>query len=91
MTISTPRDANRIPTLISTLDSDGITPVSVQVNPSNHGLKISDGTTGSNETSTTSQRDANRVAAVWGVSSADGVTPIYIACDSSGSLLTKST
>lgn len=91
MTISTPRDANHIPALIGTLDSDGVTPVSIQVNPANHAVKATDGKGGSNFTSTTSQRDANRVPAIWGVSSADGVTPIYIATDVSGNLLVKST
>lgn len=91
MTISTPRDANRIPMLIATLDTDGVTPVSVGVEPINHGLRVSNGTTGTSFTQTTSQRDANRISAIWGVSSADGVTPIYIACDSSGKLLIKST
>lgn len=91
MVISAPRDANRIPTFMGTLDSDGLTPTSVKVNSSSHGVKISDGTSGSSVASTTAQRDANRVPTVWGVSSADGVTPIYIAVDSSGNLLTKST
>lgn len=77
--------------LLGTLDSDGRTAVVIKANPTTHRLKTSDGTTGSNFASTTSQRDDNRVPAIWGVSSADGVTPIYIAVDSSGNLLTKST
>lgn len=91
MPISTPRDENRISTLLATLNSDGVTPVSVTVNPSNHGLKISDGTSGSSIASVNAQRDANRVSAIWGVSSADGITPIPIYCNSNGLLLTKST
>ena len=91
MAISSPRDANRIPTIMGTLNTDGVTPVSIKVNSSTHKLKISNGTTGSSFTSTTAKRDANRIPTMWGVSSADGVTPIYIATDSSGNLLTKST
>lgn len=91
MAISTPKDSNRVPTLVGTLNTDGVTPVSILVNPSTNGIKISNGTTGTSFTATDSQRDANRVPAIWGVSSADGVTPVYIAVDSSGNLLTKST
>lgn len=91
MPISSPRDANRIPMIIATLNSDGATPINIKVNDTLHGLKTSDGIAGSTFTSSTAQRDANRIPAVWGVSSEDGVTPIYIACDSSGNLLTKST
>ncbi len=88
--ISTPRDNNGKPTLIGTLDSDGITPVSILVNPVNHAMKNIDGTTGSSFSSTSSTRDTNRATAIWGVSSADGVTPIYIATDVNGNLLIKS-
>lgn len=91
MTISTPRDNNRIPTVMGTLNTDGVTPVSIAANPTNHGVKIMDGTTGSGFSSSSAARDANRVPVLWGVSSADGVTPIYIAVDSSGNILTKST
>lgn len=91
MTVSASRDANRIPTIIGTLDTDGITPVVIKVNSSNHGLRIVDGATGTSFSISTSQRDANRVPAIWGVSSADGVTPIYIATDANGNLLIKST
>ncbi len=91
MTISTPRDANRQPTLVGTLDSDGVTPVSVLVDPATHRLKIIDGATGSSFAESAAIRDANRVTAVWGVSSADGATPIYIATDVNGNLLVQST
>lgn len=91
MTISTPRDNNRVTTLLGTLNSDGSTVVSVGVNPTNHGLKVDDNTTGSSFTASSAQRDANRVTALWGTSSIDGVTPVYIATDSTGKLLIDST
>lgn len=89
--ISTPRDQNRVPTLLATLNTDGVTVVSVQVNPTNNALAVSNGVGGSTFPSVNSQRDANRVPAVWGISNADGVTPIPIYCDASGKLLIKST
>lgn len=89
---SAPRDANRNPVLLGTLNTDGVTPQIIYVNPSSHYLKTLSGTTGTDYTTkTTSQRDDNRVPSIWGVSSADGVTPVYIAVDSSGNLLTKPT
>lgn len=91
MAISTPRDNNRKPTIMGTLDSDGTTPVSIQVNPVNNRLKATDGATGSSFSSASAERDANRVPVLWGVSSADGVTPVYIATNSSGFLMIKST
>lgn len=92
MTISTPRDANRIPTSMGTLNTDGVTPVSICVNPSNNAVCYSNGTGGSSfSTALNAKRDANRVPVYWGISSADGITPIYIAVDSLGNLLTQST
>lgn len=90
MAISTPKDANRVPTLIATLNTDGVTVKSVSVTASLHALNTFDGTTGSGTAATTAQRDANRIPAVWGVSSVDGVTPVEIWCDASGNLLTTS-
>lgn len=90
MTISTPRDNNHVPTLIGTLGTDGVTPISVTVNPLNNALKVDDNTTGTSFTSTSAKRDNNRVSAVWGVSSADGLTPIYIGTDVNGQLLIDS-
>ena len=89
--ISTSRDSNRIPTIMGTLNADGLTPVSVKVNSSTHSLDVSDGTTGTNHPFVDAQRDANRVSVIWGVSSADGVTPIPIYINSSGRLLIQST
>lgn len=90
MTISTPRDNNRVATLIGTLDSNGNTVVSVKVNPTNHALKAIDAATGSSFTTPDAQRDANRVPALWAVSSADGTTPVYVATDVNGNLLVDS-
>ncbi len=90
MAISIPLDANRQQMIMGTLNTDGKTVVAIKVNPTNHGLKINDNTTGSSFSVTTNQRDANRKTTIWGVSSADGVTPVYIATDSSGNLLIDS-
>ena len=77
--------------MMGTLDSDGATPTLILVNPVNHCLKVSDGTTGSTFTAVNAQRDANRIPVLWGVSSADGTTPVYIAVDSAGKVLIQTT
>jgi len=91
MAISTPRDNNRKPTLLGTLNTDGATVISVKADPVSHNLLISNGTSGSSLTTTNVQRDSNRVPAVWALSSADGVTPVSVYTNSAGLLLTKST
>jgi len=89
--MAAPRDNNRIPALLGTLNTDGVSVVNIAVNPANHRMKISNGTTGSAFPYVNAERDQNRVTAIWGVSSADGTTPIPIYCDSTGALLTKNT
>jgi len=88
--VNAKRDDNRITTLLATLNSDGITPQLVYINPSNHGVAIDDDTIGSGTATTNSKRDDNRVTTLWGVSSADGVTPVAIWADSNGKLLINS-
>lgn len=83
-----PRDNNRVPVLLGTLNTDGLTVVPVKVNASTHGIKISNGTSGSDNGRGTAVRDDNRVPVLLGVSSADGTTPIEVYVDSSGNLLT---
>lgn len=91
MAISAPRDNNRVVTVLGTLNTDGITPISVLVDASTHRLATSDGTTGTDFGRRDAVRDANRIPVWIGVSSADGITPIEIYTDSSGNLLTQST
>lgn len=85
------KDDNRVAMVVGTLNSDGVSIQPIYVNPTNHKVKYSDGTTGSGTTTTNIQRDQNRVTTIWGVSSSDGITPVAIWVDSSGNLLTQST
>lgn len=89
--MNAPRDGNRVVVSMFTLNTDGITPVNVSINPTTHAVRISDGTTGTSFSSVNAQRNANRIPVMWGVSSADGKTPIPIYADSTGAVLTKST
>lgn len=85
------RDNNRIPTILGTLDSDGVTPVLIEVNSVNNGLAVDDNTTGSYISDDIADRDENRVPVMMAVSSVDGVTPVAIYANSSGELLVDST
>jgi hypothetical protein len=85
------KDENRITTLGAVLNTDGSTIAQVKVNPTDHSLKVANGTTGDDYSSTNIQKDNNREPVLWGVSSADGVTPVSIYVDSAGKLLIKST
>lgn len=85
-------DANNVPTLIAASNADGSTPVRIKVDPTTHGVLVSDGSTGSDLSGDIAPRDANSVPCMMGVSSADGVTPVPIYADpTTGELLTKST
>ncbi len=84
------RDQNNVPTLLGALSTDGITPVRVKANPSNHGLEVDDNTTGSDHGVANAVRDSNFVPVLLAVSSADGVTPVEVYADSSGNLLVDS-
>jgi hypothetical protein len=87
---STPRDDNRIPTLLGTLNTNGLTPVSVEASPTLNALNVSNGTTGTDHGRSDAVRDDNRIPVLLAVSSADGVTPIEVYCDSNGNLLIQS-
>lgn len=85
------RDENRVPALLGALETDGTTIVPIVANASNHGLMISDGTTGSDHGPVNAPRDGNRIPALLAVSSADGITPVVVYADSNGALLVQST
>jgi hypothetical protein len=87
-----PRDNNRVETLLGISNADGLTPTPVfTLNPSNHTVQISDGTTGSDLSGESKPRDDNGNTVVMGVSSSDGITPILIYVNpSTGELLIDS-
>ncbi len=89
--MQTPRDENRIPTIIGVLNSDGVTPVSIWADPTSHKLKADNGTTGTDNGPTQAVRDENRVTGLMATSSSDGVTPVALYADSLHNLLIKST
>lgn len=94
------RDENNVPTLLAALDTDGITPTKVKANPTNHGLEVADGTTGSDYGVQNAVRDQNFVPVllavasetitVGGIDYIEGVTPVEVYADSDGNLLVDS-
>jgi len=85
-----PRDANQVPAHIGVLNTDGLTVVPIKANPVSHGLKVSDGTTGSDNGPKNAKRDQNQVTSIVATSSVDGVTPVVVYADSNGNLLIDS-
>lgn len=95
------KDDNGVSTLIAALDSDGATIVKIQGSPTNHGLEISDNSTGTDHGPIHALHDDNDVptllavssqtTTVNGVSYIQGITPVVIYADSSGNLLVQST
>lgn len=84
------RDENRVTGLLGTLDTDGLTPVAIKVNPVTNRLSAVNAATGTDHGRSDAVRDDNRVPVLLAVSSADGVTPIEVYADSSGHLLINS-
>lgn len=94
------RDQNNVPTLLGASSADGITPIPVQANPSNHGLSISDGTDGDDHGVQNAVRDENFVPVLMAVASetitvggidyVEGVTPVEVYANSDGELLINS-
>ena len=86
------RDNNYIPTMIGTLQTDGVTPALVKASPTTHVVDSEDADTGSEaDARNTAPRDNNYITTIMAASSADGITPIPIYIDTSGCLLIKST
>jgi hypothetical protein len=86
-----PRDENRVPALLGTLNTDGATIVPVLADATLHALTVSDGSTGSDNGPVNAPRDGNRIPALLATSSADGVTPVVVYADTNGALLIQST
>lgn len=82
------KDNNYIPTALGVLDSDGVTPTLLQVNPTTHGLIIDDDTTGSDAGN--GNRDNNGEPVMKAVSSSDGTTIKSLYINSAGKLLINS-
>lgn len=85
------KTSNSVAAIIGTLQSDGLTPTLIKINPANGAMKVVDANTGTASTSVNAIKDGNSVAVLMGTSSSDGTTPIPVAVDVSNNLLIKST
>lgn len=82
-----PRDDNFVPALIATLNTDGKTIVPIKANPTTNFLKVSNGSSGSDNGPKVAPHDANMVPALLATSSTDGKSPVVVYADSNGNLL----
>lgn len=87
--MNTFHDGNGIHTLLA-VGTDGLTLMNVEVDPSNHDLLVSDGTTGSDNGPALSRHDGNNVPILMGISRNDNKTPIAVYA-TAGMLLVEST
>ena len=83
------KDDNSVSTLIAVLD-DGATIVPIMADSTSNRLKVSDGTSGSDNGPTNALKDGNNVSSLMAVSSVDFVTPVVVYADANGHLLIKS-
>lgn len=84
-------DNNQVPTITGLLNTDGSTIKLISINPTNHIVDSSDGSTGSDLSGDNAPRDDNRHTTLIAVSSADGTTPVPLYVNASGQILIKST
>lgn len=84
------KDQNFVNPLLAVLNTTGQSIVKVRANPSTHVLKVSDGSTGSDNGPVNALRDGNDIPTLVATSSTDGRTPVVVYSDSSGNLLINS-
>lgn len=85
-------DGNRVPTVMGMQNNQVGGLIRLYVNPTSHGMAISDGTGGNDYGTVNAERDGNRHTGIIGASSADGITPVPIYIDTANNgLLIKST
>ena len=83
---STPRDDNRIPTLLGTQNMTGV-PISVKATPSLNALRVTTHIAGVANSRKIAVRDDNRVPVLLAVSSVDDSSPVEVYTDINGNLL----
>ena len=83
-------DDNGRQALTALLNTDGSTIKRVYANPSNHGLKIADASTGTSQGGTYAHLDDNFRPTMYALSSANDGTFVALYTDSNGNLLIDS-
>lgn len=85
------KDQNAKSSAFGVLNTNGLTPMRLYVNPTNGGLVVDDDTTGAYPGGNKAVIDDNSVRSMTGVSSVDGKTILKVLINSSNKLLIKST
>lgn len=84
-------DNNNISTIQGVLNTDGVTPTNVTIDPITHVLDISDDTTGNDFGNDWAARDNNHKPTLIAASENDDNTPVTLYVDSNGYFLIDST
>jgi hypothetical protein len=79
------RDDNQVPVIAGVLNTDGITPTRIKIDPSTHVLQVSDGATGSDLGNDIAARDDNGNPVLIATDASNNIIPLYV--DSNGRLL----
>jgi len=82
-------DNNRIPTIQGVLNTDGVTPTNVKIDPSTHALFASDGSSGSDLGNDSAYRDNNGNPTLIATDVNNNIIPLYV--NSSGHLMIQTT
>ena len=77
--------------MLGLLNTDGVTLVPICTSPTNRGLCVDDGTTGSDLGPDDAKRDENFRPSLMAVSSVDLKTPVALYTDNTNKLLIQST
>jgi len=85
------KDNNSVNTMTGVLNTDGVTPTNITIEPTRHLLDVMNGSSGSDLGNDDAARDENAVPVLLATSNADGETPVPLYVDSSGNLLIKTT
>lgn len=81
------KDQNRVPTMLGTSLTDGVTTLPIYANATDHSLVVDMVTAPADLSGDVGERDQNRVVVFMAVSAVDGVTPVPIYANATGNKL----
>ena len=84
------KDDNLVNVIMGLLNTDGVTPTRIYIDPTTNQLMVNDETGGADAGNNAAFHDDNNVPTLIAVSSADGVTPAPLFVNSSNRLLINS-
>jgi len=84
------KDENSVSSITCASSANGDDIIRVKADPSTHGLKVSNNTTGTDFGPANALHDENDIPTWIATSSVDGITPVVVYADTNGNLLVDS-